>query len=103
MNIVRTLTQALEGIHRRATRETHIVNVIDDEALRAVLDQHGLLAPLEAGALRCPITAEVLTWESVGGLLVVDGVPTPASLRGLLERQAQESRANYVAQSPIRE
>ena len=56
-------------------RERVAVPAVRDKEMRAILDRYGLSAPLDSGKLLCPCCSTTLTWENVGGLLIVEGEP----------------------------
>ena len=56
-------------------RERIKIPAVRDKEMRNILDQFGLSVRFDSGGLRCPSCESQLTWDNVGGFVVVHGEP----------------------------
>jgi len=56
-------------VARHVERPTQRVDAVFDDEIWSILKSYGLLAPLDAGEMRCHLTGVPLTRENLGGLI----------------------------------
>lgn len=56
-------------------RERIGVQAVQSKELRSILDRFCLTEPLESGELHCPSCNTVLSWDNIGGFVILGGKP----------------------------
>ena len=51
------------------------ISAVRDRDIRMILDQHQLSEKIDKGELMCPSCSGTLTWDNLGGFVVVRGRP----------------------------
>lgn len=75
MSVAEQLRRFREDFGRRATRRGETLDAVYDDDLWPLLSGLGLLSKLDAGELECAVTGELLSRETVGGILITPGGP----------------------------
>ena len=69
MTIANLIQKTGSKIAGQVERPLETVNAVYDDELWSILERYGLLAQLDAGALRCHLTGVTLTRQNLGGLI----------------------------------